>query len=457
MKKQIDVLQGNVRDTFISYLIPSVSATIMISFNYFIDTLCIGQKLGEPGLAALNLAWPITTVLYSIGLLFGVGGGTVFSAYIATNKTKQARSVYTGALLCILCFGILLTVLSLIFLDPLVYALGGRGEIRQGVTDYVKWVVIFSLAYMGECFYTSFLRNDNSPKLAMAGTLLACSLNIVLDILFIYVLDGGMVGAALATSLAVTATVILGIGSSFRKRSNLKFYFAAIKFTEIKNTIKVGMSVFLTEIDVGLVTFVYNMVLLRIAAGNSASLIAVYGIVVNVNTIVLAAVNGVANTMQPIVSANRGAIKIARVHQATRLAVKFALVMAVIFVIGIEWQAEAVVKIFLEPGDAFLSRAALAVRIVSLSYILAGVNMILIAYFQAVQAAREAIAFSFIRTLVFPIIYVVLGSVVYGEHGVWGASILIEATTFIILVYAYFKYQKNKVQQWQKDEKSKII
>ena len=80
MKKKIDLLQGNVSETFLQYLIPSVSATMMISFNYFIDTLCIGQKLGEQGLAALNLSWPVTTVLYSVGLLLGTGGGAMFSA-----------------------------------------------------------------------------------------------------------------------------------------------------------------------------------------------------------------------------------------------------------------------------------------------------------------------------------------------------------------------------------------
>lgn len=445
MKKKIDLLQGNVSETFLQYLIPSVSATMMISFNYFIDTLCIGQKLGEQGLAALNLSWPVTTVLYSLGLLFGTGGGAMFSAYVANGKKEKARSVYTGAAAALLMIAAVITLLGLIFLDPIVSVLGGTGELRQGVTDYVKWVLIFSVSYMGECFFTSFLRNDNAPRLAMAGTLLSCSLNIVLDVLFIYVFDGGMVGASLATSLAVTSTVILGILSTFRKKSNLKLNFTDTNVRDVFYIMKVGMSTFLTEIDGGIVTFVYNTVLIRIAGNAATTVIAVYGIVVNINTIVLAAINGISNAMQPLVSANSGAGKFFRARRFTHLAVKWAFGMSVVFVALIEWKAEWFVKIFLKPDAAFLIQASGAIRIVAVSYLLAAVNMILISYFQSIQASKEAIYFSFMRTLFLPVIFVIGGAFYLNVKGVWMASLLIEGTTVCILSYAYRHYQKRRM------------
>lgn len=447
MKKKIDLLQGNITETFLQYLIPSVSATIMISFNYFIDTLCIGQKLGEPGLAALNLSWPITTVLYSVGLLLGTGGGAMFSAYVANGREKKARSIYTEALFALILIAAAITLLGMVFLDPIVAVLGGTGELRQGVTDYVKWVLLFSFAYMGECFYTSLLRNDNAPKLAMAGTLLSCSLNIVLDVVFIFVLDGGMVGASLATSLAVTSTVVLGVISTFRKKSNLKICVKDAQYKDVFYIMKVGMSTFLTEVDSGIVTFVYNTVLIRIAGGAATTVIAVYGIVVNINTIVLAAVNGISNAMQPIVSANSGAGKHFRVRKFTHLAVKCAFLMSIVFVAAIEWKAELFVKIFLEPDAAFLIQASEAVRIVAASYLLAAVNMILISYFQSIQASRQAIYFSFMRTLFLPVIYVVGGAFFFQVKGVWMASLLIEGTTLAVLLYAYRNYQQKRMEE----------
>ena len=446
MEKKINLLQDKENGTFLKYLVPSVSATIMISFNYFVDTLCIGQKLGENGLAALNLAWPITTLLYSLGLLLGVGGGAMFSSYMAKGKNKQARSVYTSALLTLIFFAVTVTTLGLFFLDPIVTVLGGKGDIKQGVTDYVKYVLIFSSSYMGECFFTSFLRNDKAPKLAMAGMLVSSTLNIILDVLFIFVFEWGMMGASLATSLAVTSAVLLGVNSSLRKNSNMKLCFAYIRVKEVLCIMKVGTSTFLAEIDVGIVTFIYNMVLIRLSGKHAITGIAIYGIVVNINTIVLAAVNGISNAMQPIVSANSGAGKLFRVKRFTNLAVKWAIGMSIVFIIVIELQAELLVKIFLEPDAAFLKQAAYALRVVGVSYVLAAANMIFVSYFQSIQASKQAIYYSFLRTLILPVVFVIGGAFFLGMKGVWLASLLVEGTTIIVLAFSYRYYQRRRME-----------
>lgn len=443
MKSSKNLLQGNIRGIFYKYLVPSMSATIMISGNYFIDTLCIGQKLGEEGLAALSLAWPITTVLYALGYLFGVGSGTRYSAYMARNEKEKARGVYTGAVLAMIILGLLITVLSVIFLEPLVTLLGGSGEIRQGVTDYVFWVVVFSIAYMADCFYTNVLRNDGTPKLAMTATLMACMLNIVLDILFIWFFDWGMSGASLATSLAVLTSTLFGVVCTFRKKSGLKLNFYYLKIRDIVRTAKVGMSTFISEVDGGLVTFVYNMVLIRIAGSDSTTAVAIYGIIVNVNTIVLAALTGVTNALQPLVSANFGAGLKDRAKSFLSEARRFAFIFVIIVVCLIEWKAEMIVTIFLEPGDGFLTQAAYAVRVVAISYLFASINMLIISYFQSIQFFVRASWGSLLRTLIFPIIFVVLGAEIAGLHGVWFASVTIEVVTVIILGIMYKRVEKN--------------
>lgn len=443
MKSEKNLLQGSVSKTFYRYLVPSMSATIMLSANYFIDTLCIGQKLGEEGLAALNLAWPITTVLYALGYLMGAGGGARYSAYMAQGEKEKAKGIYTGALMTLFSLGIIITALTVIFIDPLVTLLGGTGDIRQGVTDYVFWVVVFSIAYMADCFYTSILRNDGTPKLSMAATLMACVLNIILDILFVWVFDWGMAGAALATSLAVALSTTFGIVCTFRKKSGLKLNFSYLKVHEIVRTAKVGMSAFLTEVDGGLVTFVYNTVLIRIAGSGSTTAVAVYGIVVNVNTMVLAAITGITNSLQPLVSANFGAGLKMRTKKFLHTARKFALIFALVVVVLIEWKAELIVTFFLEPGDTFLTQAAGAVRVVAVSYLLASVNMLTISYFQAIQSFVQASCGSILRTLILPVIFVIAGAAIFGVDGVWFASICIEITTAVILLFMYKRVQKN--------------
>ena len=191
------------------------------------------------------------------------------------RNSGKPRGVYTGALATLAVMAVIVTAACVIFIEPLITLLSRALRVK----DYVWWVVVFAFAYMGDCFYVSFLRNDRAPKLSMSCTLLACSLNIILDITFIWVFNWGMAGAAAATSVSVTASVILGVVSTFRKSSGLRICFSAVKVKEIISTVKVGMSTFLTEIDGGLVTFVYNTVLIRNAGSGSTSAIAVYGIV----------------------------------------------------------------------------------------------------------------------------------------------------------------------------------
>jgi O-antigen/teichoic acid export membrane protein len=281
----------------------------------------------------------------------------------------------------------------------------------------------------------------------MFGNLLAVTLNIIFDVFFIFVFDWGMLGAALATSLAVTSTVILGISTTFRKKSNLKICFTYFNIKQILCIIKVGMSTFLNEVDVGVVTFVYNIVLIKISQNLATSRIAIYGIVVNISTIVLASINGISNAMQPIVSANSGAGKLFRVKRFTNLAVKWAIGMSIVLVVGIEWKAELLVKMFLEPDEAFLMQASYAVRVVSASYVLAAANMILVSYFQSIQATKQAIYFSFIRTFFLPVIYVIGGAFFLGSDGVWLSTVLVEATTIIVLAVVYRYYQRRRMKE----------
>ncbi len=441
------LLHGDVKKLFYRYLAPSMSATIMVSANYFIDTLCIGRELGQEGIAALNLAYPVPTVFYALGYLMGAGGGARYAAYMAQGRKEQAKGVYTGALATILVLSAVITALTVIFIDPLVTLLGGTGDLRQGTKDYVLGVVIFTVAYIGECFYTMILRNDNAPRLSMLCTLFGCVANIIMDILFIWVFKWGMFGAALATSLGVVLNMSVGVCGSLRKSSGLKIKISAVKLREIFYTARVGMSTFLTEVDSAIVTFVYNMVLIRISAGSSTTFIAIYGIVVNVNTIVLAALNGISNAMQPLISANYGAGLHDRIKKIYRTAVRFGLAFSIIVVALIEWQAEFVVSIFLEPGDGFLTQAALAVRLVALSYILASVNMLTVTFFQARQAYVAASCGSILRTLACPVAFVITGAALFGVHGVWAASLAIETVTILVLAVMYkkFAFRDNRI------------
>jgi len=417
---------------------------MMISINYFVDTICIGRKLGETGLAVINLAWPVMTLLYSLGYLFGVGGGAMYSACMANNEKNRAKDVYTHALAAVAGLGVLITASGLVFMDQLIAFLCNGSALAPGVREYLVWVFIFATAYIGDCFFTSVVRNDNAPGVSMVATSLGCTMNIVLDILFVFVLDAGLRGASLATGLACFTSSAVCLIYSITKKSNLKIRLMAFKPVQILKMAKIGLSTFVNEVGTGIVNLVFNMVILRVA-GDMA--VATYGIILNVNTIVLAGISGVSNAMQPLVSANDSVGKYDRVRQFLGLALKWSAGMGIVMVTALEWQAENVVHLFLEAQEAFLTASAYAVRLASPSYLFASANMVLIVFFQVTGREKQAAVLSVLRMLALPSVLVFGCALLWGISGVWMTMLAVEIIVFAACLCVFFhKRIKNRKQ-----------
>ncbi|TCL41532.1 MATE family efflux transporter [Harryflintia acetispora] len=423
-----DLIQESVGKLFSRYLFPSICATIMISINFFVDTLCIGRAMGEGGLAALNLSLPVTSLLYAVGSLLGVGGSTRYSAAMGRGEIDEAQKIYTLSTLLCLSVSLLLMALGVLFLPQLVTFMGGTGGSRQGVTDYLRYVVWFIPVFTGEMFYNIFVRNDRSPRYAMFCTLCGSSTNILLDVLFIFVFDWGMAGASLATSLSIC--ISLGLLLCYTRRSEclLRLQKISLRLSEICQILRVGFSNFLLEITTGVVTFVFNMVLLRLAGENG---VAAYGIVANLTIVVTATLNGVSNAMQPIVSANAGAGLGGRVARTVRLAIFCALGFGLLFALAGEVFSVPLVRTFVSAEGGFLAMSARAVRIIFLSYLPAGVNIVLTVYLQSIQAAKEAITLSLLKGVVLPSVMVMLCGFLFGLTGVWVSTILSEGAILL--------------------------
>ena len=189
-----------------------------------------------------------------------------------------------------------------------------------------------------------------------------------------------------------------------------------------------GFSNFLLEITTGVVTFVFNMVLLRLAGENG---VAAYGIVANLTIVVTATLNGVSNAMQPIVSANAGAGLGGRVMRTVRLAIFCALGFGLLFALAGEVFSVPLVRTFVSAEGGFLAMSARAVRIIFLSYLPAGVNIVLTVYLQSIQAAKEAITLSLLKGVVLPSVMVMLCGFLFGLTGVWVSTILSEGAILL--------------------------
>ncbi len=237
------------------YLFPSVAATMMVALNFFIDALCVGNVLGQSAIAALNISQPLPGILYGFGYLFGVGGSTLFSAYLGKGDKQKARRVYTTCFITLALIVVSIGVLGLLFLDPLTaFMTSDAVSLRAGVREYLLYTFILAPFFGIETFLVTFVRNDGAPRISMIATLSGCSLNIILDLLFVVVLRWGIWSAALATSVAVVFSSVILFSSTFRPKSSLRFIKKGFSARELGLAVRLGAPSFLSELTIAIVT-----------------------------------------------------------------------------------------------------------------------------------------------------------------------------------------------------------
>lgn len=441
MSKKLDLLKDDESKLLIKYMIPSISGMLGLSVCIFFDTMFIGQKLGELGLAALNISVPIFNFYYAIALTFGVGGATALSIVIGQKKFHKANSIFTSSIFGAVVVIIIVNILGYLFVNNICYMLGASNETFPYVKEYVKIILNFNFIFIISNTLNVFVRSDKAPKLSMISIIVTNIANIILDYIFIYPLNLGMRGAAMATTIAQAVGVIVIAIHFFNPNNSLHFEFNSISFRKIKKVIANGMPSFVTELSAGFVILIFNNVILVIA-GNIA--VSAYGIIANVALIFLAIFNGISQGMQPLVSVNHGAMKTQRVKLLLKKSIIIAFSLGVIFfVLGAVFPREIIACFTSQKGE-IINVTVKGLRIYFISFILMGVNIVCIAYLQAVQKNKVSFILSTFRGLILTIILVLLLSKIFGIVGVWITIPLVELITFISFILFRFKSSKKE-------------
>ena len=199
MGKQLDLLKDKPRTLYFKYLLPSVSASLVTSIYILADTIMIGRGCGAAALAALNLVLPVFALLFAFGMLFGIGGGVLYSVARGNNDNEHAKNIWSTALSLNILSAILILVFGGLFFEKLCYFLGADENSITMVMDYAKYVVFGAPAYMFSAFLQAFVRNDKQPKRAMIAVITGAITNIILDYIFIFNFKMGLSGGAAAT------------------------------------------------------------------------------------------------------------------------------------------------------------------------------------------------------------------------------------------------------------------
>ena len=272
----------------------------MVGMSLYIlaDTFFISKAVGSNGITALNLVLPVYNLIFAIGAMIGVGSAIRY--VVEKNKgDTSGESYFFHALLWCIMISVIFILIGIFIPDKLVGLLGGDSAIINTGKNYTRIFMLFTPFFMCNYVCNAFVRNDGAPSIAMCATLFSSLFNIVFDYILMFPLGLGMEGAALATAISPIIGILICCIHFCSDKCSVKLKPTVPSVKRLFYSCQVGVSSFVAEISSGVITIVFNMIILRLA-GNIG--VAAYGVVANTSLVAVALFNGIAQGSQPLIS-----------------------------------------------------------------------------------------------------------------------------------------------------------
>lgn len=415
------------------YATPAIVAMLATSLYNMVDSIFIGQGVGAMAISGLAVTFPLMNIAIAFGTLVGVGAATLISILLGQQNYKMANRVLGNVVILNVAIGTVVTALTLIFMDPILYFFGASENTITYAREYmvvIMWGNIISHLYHG---LNGVVRSSGRPRLAMLATILAVVLNTILDPIFIFVLDMGIRGAAIATVLAQVVALVWIVKILCDKENVLHFSREVFKF-DVKiawRSLSIGMSPFLMNIASCFVVILINNQLKRYG-GDLA--IGAYGIANRLCFLFFTITMGLTQGMQPIAGYNYGARNWDRVKEVLRLTIICSVAaLSLGFLTGLTIPRFAV-SLFTRDTE-LQAIAARAFRIVVLMFPVVGFQAVVTNFFQCVGYVSKAIFLSLSRQLLFLIPFLVAFPLYWQLDGVWWS---LPASDLVSSVVAFF-------------------
>ena len=429
------------------YAIPAIIAMTASSIYNMVDSIFIGQGVGPLAISGLAITFPFMNLGAAFGAMVGVGASTLISVKLGQRDYGTAQTVLGNVITLNLIIGIAFSIITLMFLDPILYFFGASADTIGYARDYMLIILagnVFSHMYFG---LNAVLRASGHPQKAMYATINTVVINTLLDPLFIYVFDWGIRGAAIATIIAQVISLIwqFKILTDKNELLHLRRGIYHLQSKIVKNIIAIGLSPFCMNVASCFIVIFINKGL-KEYDGDLA--IGAYGIVNRLVFICVMIVMGITQGMQPIAGYNFGAQQFDRVTRVLKLSIYGATAMTTLtFLVG-ELLPDVAVRLF-TTDEGLISRAADGFRIVVLVFPIVGFQMVTSNFFQSIGMANKAIFLSLTRQLLFLLPCLIILPTFMGAAGIWWSmpiSDLIASLVAGVLLYKQFqefKYQKS--------------
>lgn len=421
--------------------VPASIGILVMSINILVDTIFVGNWIGSIAIAAINVVLPVSFFIAALGMAIGIGGSSIISRALGADNRPKALQVFGNQISITLLVTITMVIIGLVFINDLIPAFGGKGDIFEPAKIYYRIVLygvpILALAMMGN----TVIRAEGKPKFAMVAMIIPSVGNLLMDYIFIHQLGWGMMGAAWATTLsyALCLSYILWFFRSKHSELKVKWEHFRLRFKIVEEIGALGFVTLSRQAVVSVTYLLLNNILFDLGGESSVT---TYAIISRMLMFALFPVLGVTQGFLPIAGYNYGAELYSRVRETINKAIAYAAIVAVVVFGCIMVFATEIVSVFTD-NEEILASTPGAMRWVFAAVPIIALQLIGSAYFQAIGKAVPALLLTLTRQGFFFIPLLLILPKFWGELGVWISFPLADLISTIVTGYFLNREIKN--------------
>ncbi|MDT8717177.1 MATE family efflux transporter [Clostridium sp. 19966] len=431
MDKSKELGVESVGRLLLKFSIPAVIGMLVNALYSVVDRIFVGRGVGEIALSGVGITFPISNVIMAVGMLVGIGAAAVVSIKLGEKKQEEAEKIIGHTFTLSIMLSILVTIIGLIFLNPILKALGASAETMPYAKPFATIILIGAVLQNAGFGLNPLIRAEGNPKMAMVTMLIGAVLNFIINPILIFGFKWGVVGSASATliSQAVCSIWIFAYFTKGKSLLRLKRKNMILEKKVVNEIIAIGMSPFSMQIAASLVTITFNKSLSKYG-GDSA--IGAFSVINSIAVLIIMPLLGINQGAQPIIGYNYGAKNIARIKRTLKYNIIATTCFSTVGFILVQLFSKQIIEIFSKDDNQFILMAAHGMRIFMLMFAFVGAQTTCANYFQAVGKAKNSMFLSLLRQVVLLIPMILILPNFMKLNGIWAAAAVSDLVSSII-------------------------
>jgi putative efflux protein, MATE family len=435
----------NIKNLIFKMSTPAIVGLLVQAFYNLVDTIFVGRGLGADsalGIAGISVAFPIQMLMMGIAMGIGIGGASIISRTLGTGDSDKAERTLGNMVTLVVISSVIFTIIGLIFIDPLLKIFGASEDVLPFAREYTKYILIGTVFFAFSAAMSNAIRAEGHAKFAMSVMLFSSIVNIILDPLFIFNFNMGIMGAAVATVISQIVGCLMTI-HYYKSNISLVSFKPGYMVPDLAlswETLSIGMSEFIFNSVESLVFILLNQSLL-IYGGDMA--IAVFGIIIKVFMLTLMPIIGIKHGIQPIFGFNYGASNFERVRETVSLSNYIVFGMCMLSVIVVFLIPEQIFRVFSSDAE-LIEMGVPAIKISFLMMPFIGSQVVAMALLQSLGRSKQSLMITLSRQVFFlpPLVFIL--PLFMDLTGIWLSFPISDFLGFVVAVI-FMKREVNKL------------